>query len=185
MYAIVRKGISRFDVEKTWICIILCYLCFSAIQRSESQQTSNIKLPKKEETEYTLHGEIRSVNHFQQFGAFIYGTKLSRKHFFVVWVFLIATQPNKNRSTPNTIHLITIFWGIAPHQVVASLYGLCCLKERARTKIHEKIVALALFVGFLRGGGVQGEGVFLGKPKDSGREDWGTLGKIWGITTPP
>ena len=28
-------------------------------------------------------------------------------------------------------------------------------------------------VGFLRGG-VQGEGVFLGNPKDSGREDWGS-----------
>ena len=27
-------------------------------------------------------------------------------------------------------------------------------------------------------------GVFLGNPKDSGREDWGTLGKIRGITTP-
>ncbi len=25
---------------------------------------------------------------------------------------------------------------------------------------------------------VQGEGVFLGNPEDSGREDWGTLGKI-------
>ena len=29
------------------------------------------------------------------------------------------------------------------------------------------------------------EGVFLGNPKDSGREDWGTLGNIRGITTPP
>ena len=27
-------------------------------------------------------------------------------------------------------------------------------------------------------GGVQGEGVFLGNPKDSVREDWGTLGNI-------
>ena len=27
--------------------------------------------------------------------------------------------------------------------------------------------------------------MFLGNPKDSGREDWGTLGKIRGITTPP
>ena len=34
-----------------------------------------------------------------------------------------------------------------------------------------------LIVGFLRGG-VQGE-----NPEDSGREDWGTLGKIRGITT--
>ena len=156
-------GKESVDVEKPWICIILCYLCFSAIQRSESQQTSNIKLPKKEETEYTLHGEIRSVNHFQQFGAFIYGTKLSGKHFFFAWVFLIATQPNKNRSTPNTIHLITIFWGVAPHQVVASLYGLCCLK-RARTKIDEQDCGLGLVCrvlkgpgGCSRGGGVPGE----------------------------
>ena len=27
--------------------------------------------------------------------------------------------------------------------------------------------------------------MLLGKPKDSGREDWGTLGEIKGITTPP
>ena len=27
-------------------------------------------------------------------------------------------------------------------------------------------------------GAVQGEGVFLGNPEDSGREDWGTLGNI-------
>ena len=27
--------------------------------------------------------------------------------------------------------------------------------------------------------------MFLGSPKDSGREDWGTVGKIRGITTPP
>ena len=41
------------------------------------------------------------------------------------------------------------------------------------------------FCRVLKGpGGVQGEGVLLGKPKDSGREDWGTLGKIRGITTP-
>ena len=33
-------------------------------------------------------------------------------------------------------------------------------------------------------GGVQGEGVFLGNPEDSVWEDWGTLGKIWVITTP-
>ena len=39
-----------------------------------------------------------------------------------------------------------------------------------------------LFIGFLWGG-VQGEGVFLGNPKDSVWEDWGTLGKIRGITT--
>ena len=32
--------------------------------------------------------------------------------------------------------------------------------------------------------GVQGEGVFLGKPEDSVWEDWGILGKIRGITTP-
>ena len=32
-------------------------------------------------------------------------------------------------------------------------------------------------------GGVQGEGVFLGKPKDSVWEDWGILGKI--RETPP
>ena len=31
-------------------------------------------------------------------------------------------------------------------------------------------------------GGVQGEGVFLGNPEDSVWEDWGTLGKIRGIT---
>ena len=37
----------------------------------------------------------------------------------------------------------------------------------------------------LKGPGVvQGEGVFLGNPKDSVWEDWGTLGKIRGITTP-
>ena len=35
-------------------------------------------------------------------------------------------------------------------------------------------------VGFLRV-----PGVFLGNPKDSVWEDWGTLGKIRGITTPP
>ena len=42
-------------------------------------------------------------------------------------------------------------------------------------------------VGFLRvkGGCVQGEGVLLGNPKDSVWEDWGTLGKIGEITTPP
>ena len=33
------------------------------------------------------------------------------------------------------------------------------------------------------GGGEKGEGVFLRNPKDSGGEDWGTLGKIRGITT--
>ena len=33
-------------------------------------------------------------------------------------------------------------------------------------------------------GSVPGEGVFLGKRKDSVWEDWGTLGKIRGITTP-
>ena len=46
------------------------------------------------------------------------------------------------------------------------------------------------FLGFLRGWGVQGEGVFLGNPKDSVWEDFsGTLGNIRnddrGITTPP
>ena len=44
------------------------------------------------------------------------------------------------------------------------------------------------FVGFLKGpGGVQGEGVFLtvGNPLGIPREDWGTLGKIRGITTTP
>ena len=30
----------------------------------------------------------------------------------------------------------------------------------------------------LKGGGVQGEGVFLGNPKDSVWEDWGALGNI-------
>ena len=30
----------------------------------------------------------------------------------------------------------------------------------------------------LKGGGVQGEGVFLGNPRDSVWEDWGTLGNI-------
>ena len=39
-------------------------------------------------------------------------------------------------------------------------------------------------IGFFKGGGVQAEGVFLGKPEDSGREEWGTLGKIRGITNP-
>ncbi len=45
---------------------------------------------------------------------------------------------------------------------------------------------LHLFIiGFFCGGGgdVQGEEVFLGNSKDSGGEDWGTLGKIRGITT--
>ena len=32
-----------------------------------------------------------------------------------------------------------------------------------------------LLIRFLRGG-VQGEGVFLGNPKDSVWEDWGTVG---------
>ena len=31
---------------------------------------------------------------------------------------------------------------------------------------------------------IQGEGVFLGKPKDSVWEDWGTLGKIRGKKHP-
>ena len=35
----------------------------------------------------------------------------------------------------------------------------------------------------LKGGVFKGR-VFLGNPKDSGREDWGTLGKIRGISTP-
>ena len=33
--------------------------------------------------------------------------------------------------------------------------------------------------------GVQGNGGNWGNPKDSYREDWGTLGKIRGITTTP
>ena len=33
--------------------------------------------------------------------------------------------------------------------------------------------------------GSQGEGVFLGNPEDCVWEDWGTLGKIREITTPP
>ena len=38
----------------------------------------------------------------------------------------------------------------------------------------------------LKGPGVEPRGgVFLGNPKHFGREDWGTLGKIRGITTPP
>ena len=35
-------------------------------------------------------------------------------------------------------------------------------------------------IGFLRGGCEKGEGVFLGNPKDSGREAGGTLGNITG-----
>ena len=35
----------------------------------------------------------------------------------------------------------------------------------------------------LKGGVSKGEGVFLGNPEDSVWEDWGTLGKIRGITT--
>ena len=31
----------------------------------------------------------------------------------------------------------------------------------------------------------QGEGVFLGNPRDSGREDWGTLGKPLPLEPPP
>ena len=34
------------------------------------------------------------------------------------------------------------------------------------------------------GGGVQGKGVFLGNPKDSGREDWEHLGRL-GESPPP
>ena len=40
-------------------------------------------------------------------------------------------------------------------------------------------------IGFLIGGCPIGGGGTLGNPEDSGREDWGTLGKIRGITTPP
>ena len=44
--------------------------------------------------------------------------------------------------------------------------------------------ASKILAGFLRGGCFTGEGVFLGNRKDSVWEDWGTLGKIRGITTP-
>ena len=41
-------------------------------------------------------------------------------------------------------------------------------------------------IGFLRVPGcLRGGGVFLGNPEDSVWEDWGTLGKIKGITTAP
>ena len=39
-------------------------------------------------------------------------------------------------------------------------------------------------IGVLKRGVSNGKGVFLGNPKDSGQEDWGTLGNIRGITTP-
>ena len=41
---------------------------------------------------------------------------------------------------------------------------------------------ISIIIGFLRGGCPR-EGVFLGNPEDSVWEDWGTLGKIRGITT--
>ena len=48
------------------------------------------------------------------------------------------------------------------------------------SSLRREIDVLRLQVGFI----VQGEGVFLGNLKDSVWEDWGTLGKIRGITTP-
>ena len=41
-----------------------------------------------------------------------------------------------------------------------------------RDKFQCKQVSM-IFCRVLKGGVVQGEGVFLGNPKDSGREDWG------------
>ncbi len=61
-------------------------------------------------------------------------------------------------------------------------------------EISKVLAAMLLYHMFFFGGGVRidglnestlQDGVFLGNPEDSAWEDWGTVGKIRGITTPP
>ena len=68
-----------------------------------------------------------------------------------------------------------------------NLFGIRILHERlkgcnprpeahlgSKCKISVQNLRFIVVVGFLRGKVVQGEGVFLGNPKDSVWEDWGS-----------
>ena len=103
--SMLRKGINRCG--KTMNCIILSNCLFFRNQKIRvAASIISIKVPKKEETEYTLHGELETW------------------WFQPIWKILVKLDHFQYH--PFESHHLR--W-IAPHQVVASFNSLCCLKS--------------------------------------------------------
>ena len=91
----------------------------------------------------------------------------------------------KNPALLSMSHPACLMTGSLFHGSLKSPYNCVGFHLQKRNNQPSFFFSLLNSIWRLHGGGVQAQGVFLGKPEDSGWEDWGTLGKIRGITTPP